>query len=383
MAGASGAAPGPSSRAARKGASDPASRPRPRGAVAAIDPYIPGAVPPAVERALRLASNENPFGPSPLAVAAARAALEDVNRYPESGAPTLRAKLAARHAVAPDQVLVGSGSDEVLYLLAGTYLEPGRRAVMAAPPYGIHRVSARYMGAAVDLVPLRDGVHDLEEMAEATRRTGAPGVLFVANPHNPTGTVVDREALEALVDGVPQDWLVIVDEAYHEFVEPHLRSTALDLLGRHPGLVVTRTFSKAFGLAGMRVGYAVGHAEALEPVGRIRPPFNVSTASLAAAAAALDDEAHLAWTVVGTTKARIALTAALDRLGLRYLPSQANFVLVEDRDGWPAALAADMVAVRPGANLGVPGWVRISLPRPEDVDRVVEVIEFALAVARQ
>ena len=347
----------------------------PRAAVAAIDPYVPGAVPPPVAGALKLASSENPFGPSPLAVAAARASLDNVNRYPEAGAPTLSAKLAARHGVAPDQVLVGSGSDEVLYLLAGVYLEPGRHAVMASPPYGIHRISARYMGATITLVPLEEGVHCLPAMATAASGAGAPGVLYVANPHNPTGTVVSGHALGALVDGVPHDWLIVVDEAYHEFVSPRVRSSAVDLLGRHPGLVVTRTFSKAYGLAGMRVGYAVADAAVLEPVSRIRPPFNVSTPTLAAAVAALDDDAHLEQTVRGTVEARELLVTACRRMGLRCLPSEANFVLVEDRGGWPAALAADAISVRPGANLGVPGWTRISLPRPEDLPRVVAILE--------
>ena len=202
--------------------------------------------------------------------------------------------------------------------------------------------------------------------------------MYVANPHNPTGTLVSGEALAALVDEVPASWLIVVDEAYHEFVEPGVRSTALDLLGRHPGLVVTRTFSKAYGLAGMRVGYAIASAAVLEPVGRIRPPFNVSTPTLAAAVAALDDNAYLAMTVRETLRSRDMLVAALDRLGLRYLPSQANFVLVEDRDGWPAALLADAISVRPGANLGVPGWARISLPRPEDMPRIVAILERAV-----
>lgn len=359
----------------------PGPGPSPRAAVAAIDPYVPGAVPPAVERALKLASNENPFGPSPLAVEAARAVLDGVNRYPEAGAPTLRARLAAHHGVDPDQLLVGAGSDETLYLLANTYLEPGRHAVMAEPAYGIHRISARAAGATITGVPTIDGVHDLPAMARAAQSAAAPGILYVANPHNPTGTVVGAAALEALVDTVPADWLVVVDEAYFDFVAADAKHTAIDLLGRHPGLVATRTFSKAYGLAGMRVGYAVASPDVLEPVGRIRPPFNVSAPTLAAAAAALDDAAYLAATVRDTLASRSALCAGLDRLGLRHLPSQANFVLVEDRDGWPAALAADAISVRPGANLGVPGWARISLPRPTEVGRVVDVIAWALTVA--
>lgn len=355
-----------------------ASRPSPRAAVAAIAPYVPGAVPPAVERALKLASNENPFGPSPLAVEAARLAVAGVNRYPEAGAGTLRAKLAKLHGVDADQILVGAGSDETLYLLANTYLEPGRHAVMADPAYGIHRISARAAGATITQIPAIDGVHDLPAMGGAARAAGAPGVLYVANPHNPTGTIVTSAALEALLAAVPPDWLVVIDEAYVHFVDPGLQFTALSLLGRHPGLIVTRTFSKAYGLAGMRVGYAIGGAEVLEPVGRIRPPFNVTAPALAAAEAALDDEAYLARTVADVLAARASLGAALDRLGLRHLPSQANFLLVEDRDGWPAALAADAISVRPGANLGVPGYARITLPRAEDVDRVVDGIAGAL-----
>ena len=357
--------------------------PIPRPAVAAIDAYVPGRAPAAIPGALKLASNENPFGPSGVAIEAARASLHDVNRYPEAGAGTLRAKLAARHGVTPEQVLVGSGSDEVLYLLAGTYLEPGRHAVMAAPPYGIHRISARYMGAEITLVPLVDGAHDLPAMASAAvaasaSASAASGIVYVANPHNPTGTAVTAAALAALVDGGPAHWLIVVDEAYHEFMDASTRCTALDLLGRHPGLVVTRTFSKAYGLAGMRVGYAIASAELLEPVSRIRPPFNVSTPSLAAAAAALDDAAYLAQTVRDTLASRALLEAACDRLGLRRMPSQANFVLIEDRNGWPDAMAADAISVRPGANLGVPGWARISLPRPADVPRVVAILERAV-----
>ncbi len=364
--------------------SRPANRPAPRAAVASIDPYVPGRVPTAIPGALKLASNENPFGPSALAIEAARASLHDVNRYPEAGAGTLRAKLAARHGVTSEQVLVGSGSDEVLYLLAGTYLEPGRHAVMAAPPYGIHRISALYMGAEITLVPLVDGAHDLPAMASAAQAsaaaaaTPASGIVYVANPHNPTGTAVSATALASLVDQVPADWLIVVDEAYHEFMDATTRCTALDLLGRHPGLVVTRTFSKAYGLAGMRVGYAVASAEVLEPVSRIRPPFNVSTPSLAAAAAALDDAVYLAQTVRDTLASRALLEAACDRLGLRRMPSQANFVLIEVRGGWPSALEADAISVRPGANLGMPGWARISLPRPADVPRVVAILERAV-----
>ncbi len=344
-----------------------------RAALDAIEPYVPGAAPAGPsDRALKLASNENPFGPSPKAVAAALAVMAGVDRYPEPGAPTLRARLAERHGVGPDQVLVGTGSDEVIHLLATTYLEPGRRAVMALPPYGIHRIASQAAGAELVLVPLRDHVHDLPAMAAAAAPQGS---VFVANPHNPTGTAVAPAELRAFVADLPPDCLVLIDEAYVEYVEPAMRATAIDLLGVHPGLVVTRTFSKVYGLAGLRIGYAIGSAAVLEPVGRIRPPFNVSTPALAAAAAALEDSEHVAATVRETAVAKAIVVDACQRLGLDHVPSQANFVLVEDRDGWPSALAADAITVRPGASLGVPGWARVSLGRPDEMRRVVAILE--------
>ena len=353
-----------------------APRIRHRAALDAIDPYVPGLAPVGPpDRALKLASNENPFGPSPLAVAAARAAVEGVDRYPEPGAGALRARLADRHGVSPGQILVGAGSDEIFHLLTRAYCEPGRRAVMARPPYGIHRIAAQSTGAEVVLVPLRNHVHDLAAMAAAA----APlATVFVANPHNPTGTTVRPEELRDFVERLPADCLVVIDEAYHEYVEPAHRAAAIDLLALHPGLVVTRTFSKIYGLAGLRVGYAIASAEILEPVERIRPPFNVSSPALAAAAAALDDVDHVAATLRGTEISLAALVAACERLGLAHVPSQANFVLVEDRDGWPAALAADGITVRPGANLGMPGWARVSLARPDEMHRVIEIMERAV-----
>lgn len=349
---------------------------RPRAALAAISSYVPGATPAGnAEDALKLASNENPFGPSPRAIEAAQAALGDAARYPEPGARGLRVRLAERHAVDPDQILVGAGSDDVITLLARAYLEPGRGVVMAQPPYGIHRIAAQSTGAEITFVPLRDHTHDLREMAAAS----APqGCVFVANPHNPTGTAVRPADLRDFVRRVPTDCMVVIDEAYHEFMARAFRATAIDLLDRHPGLVITRTFSKAYGLAGLRVGYAIASAAILEPVERIRPPFNVSSVSLEAAAAALDDMAHVEITVRETALSMRILVEGCERLGLAYVPSQANFLLVEDRDGWPAALLAEDISVRPGANLGVPGWARVSMGRTDDMRRVAGVIERAI-----
>ncbi len=349
---------------------------RPRGAIDAIAAYVPGRAAPPVPGALKLASNENPLGPSPKALAAIAAALPEINRYPDGTAGALKSAIGDRFGLGSDHVLVGNGSDDVIYLLATVYLEPGRGVVLADPPYSIHRIAAQVAGAEIVRVPLVDGVHDLPAMAAAARGSGW---VAVTNPHNPTGTAVDPDALRDLVRRVPADCLVLVDEAYHDFMDDAVRVSAASLLPDHPNLVVLRTFSKAYGLAGLRVGYALAGPGLLEPVERIRPPFNVGVVAQAGALAALGDEEHLRRTVASNAEARALFVDACGRLGIDALASQTNFVLVRDRDGWPDALAAAGITVRPGANLGVPGWHRVTLGTPEQMRRVVWLIEAALA----
>ena len=348
---------------------------RPRSAIDAIAAYVPGRAAPPVPGALKLASNENPLGPSPKALAAIAAALPELHRYPDSSGGALKDAIAARHGLAAGHVLVGNGSDDVIYLLATVYLEPGRSVVLADPPYSIHRIAAQVAGAEIVRVPLVDGVHDLPAMAAAAR---PDGWVAVTNPHNPTGTAVDPGALRELVAAVPGDCLVLVDEAYHDFMDAPVQFSAASLLHDHRNVVVLRTFSKAFGLAGLRVGYALGDPSLLEPVERIRPPFNVGVAAQAGALAALGDKDHLARTVASNAEARALFLDACVRAGLEALSSQANFVLVRDRDGWPDALAAAGITVRPGGNLGAPGWHRVTLGTPEQMRRVVALMEAAV-----
>jgi histidinol-phosphate aminotransferase len=213
---------------------------RPRAAVAAITPYVPGRPAPAIPGALKLASNENPLGPSPRAVAAISAAASAVGRYPDRDAVALRDAVAAQHGLRREHVLVGNGSDDLIHLLAASYLEPGRTVVLADPPYSIQRIAAESAGATVVRVPLRDATHDLAAMTAAAV---PDGWVAVTNPHNPTGTAVAPGDLAGFVDGLPRDVLVLVDEAYHHFADAAHRCSAIDLLPRHPGLVVLRTFS--------------------------------------------------------------------------------------------------------------------------------------------
>ena len=349
------------------------SGPRPVPQLDAIARYVMGRPPRAEEtRGAKLSSNENPFGPSPLGIAAAVAALPGVNRYPDDPS-ALRARIAAHHGVGPASVVTGAGSDEIIHLVCAVYLEPGRRMVVADPPYGIHRIAGQLSGAELVRVPLVDWVHDLAGMAAAAR----PGdVVAVTNPHNPTGTAVRPDELRALLGAVPRDCVVLVDEAYHEYMDDDVRVSAIGMLDLHPGLVVSRTFSKAYGLAGLRAGYAIGRPETLEPLDRVRAPANVNAIALAAATASLDDRDHVDRTVALTREGRRRLEEACVRLGLERVPSQANFVLVRDRDGWPEALGRDGIAVRPGANLLVPGWHRVTIGTPAEMDRVIGILDL-------
>jgi histidinol-phosphate aminotransferase len=354
---------------------------QPRVELAAIRAYVPGKPAPDVPGALKLASNENPLGPSPRALEAIASALPGLHRYPDRESAALKAALSERYGLAPDHFLVGSGSDDVIYLLASAYLERGRLVVLANPPYSIQRIAAQLCGATLGLIPMRDHVHDLDAMAKVAR---PGGWVAVTNPHNPTGTAVEPDALRRFVDSVPEDCLILLDEAYHDFVEDGLRFTGASLVPQHPNLVVLRTFSKAHGLAGLRVGYAIANPALLEPVERVRPPFNVGVLGQAAARAALADREHLERTVSSNATARRLFLEACARLGLEAIPSQTNFVLVANRDarglgGWPEALASAGISVRPGENLGMRGWHRVTLGTPQDMKRVVGIIEGALA----
>lgn len=375
-------------------------RARPRATVAGMAPYVPGRAAEEVRRrygldvVVKLASNENPFGASPQAVAAAAETLSGVNRYPDGAATALRDRLAALFALDRANVVVGNGSDEVISLLALAYLEPGDEAVLADPPYSIHRNATLIAGGIPVGVPLRarHDDHDLPAMAAAV--TDRTRLLFVANPHNPTGTVVSAAALRDLLEAIPARVLVVVDEAYHDYVDDGLRWTARDLLDAYPNVATLRTFSKAHGLAGLRAGYALVHPEVGATLDRIRPPFGLNLAAQAAALAALDDPAHVAHVVAANRDGRARLLDIARRHGLDAIESQANFALMRagsvatgagagaGASGDSAALAEALlrrgVIVRPGENLGAPGWIRVSVGAPDDLDRFERALDDVL-----
>lgn len=327
--------------------------------VARLRRYRPGRA--AASAAGKLSSNEAPLGPAPAVRAAVSAAGAGVHRYASSEG--LRQALAADVGCAPDQVVLTSGSDELCYLLATLFVAPGARVVLSRPCYQIDELVTRVHDGVPEFVDLRDGHHDLEALARAAQ--GA-AVLWLPTPHNPTGTAVAPAALARLLADVPETCVVVVDEAYRSYVDPGLRPDVGALLGAHPNLVVQRTFSKAYALAGLRIGYGLAAPRLIAALDAIRPPFNINSVAVAAATAALDAPAWRDFGVRLVRRERARLQEHLRLLGFAHHDSQANFVTaaIPDTARLHERLAAVGLVVRDGADLGIAGWVRISIGAP-------------------
>jgi len=345
-----------------------------------LSPYEPGKPMEELERELgitgsiKLASNENPLGPSPKAVAAIRAAAAGLHRYPDGASFALRERLAERLDVAEDQLVFGAGADEVLELLAKTFLRPGTEVVYAWPSFAMYPIVVKGMGATGIGVPLRpDWVHDLPALADAvTERTR---LMFVCNPNNPTGTSVGAEEFDRFVSGLPDHVVLAVDEAYCEFARRPDFPDALAWARRRPGTIVLRTFSKIYGLAGVRIGYGVADSETASYLQRARHPFNVNRLAEVAALAALDDADHAAATRRNNSEGVEYLTAELRALGVEVWPTDANFLLARAGSGTQQALLREGVIVRPLSGFGMPEHIRISVGLPEENERLVKTLQ--------
>ena len=327
----------------------------PRPWIGALDPYVPGH--PAASEDGSLASNESALGASPAVRAAIIKAAGRVHRYPDPLADELRAALAAELGVDADSIMVGNGSDELIYLLVIAFAAMGGRTICADPPYQMHYLVPRALGCQVTRIPLRGWAHDLQAMASAEAE-----LAFICNPHNPTGTAVPRSHI-ARFAARSRAGLVVVDEAYIDFTDDPPATTALDLLPLG-NVVVTRTFSKLHGLAGLRIGYLAGPRDIVATLRKVRPPFSVNTIAQSAALVALADRDYRARVREQTLAARDATAAMFEDAGYPTVPSQANFILVRTPDPGKlaGALAMHGVSVRPGQGLGVPGAVRVSIP---------------------
>ncbi len=350
-----------------------ATTPRFRSVLDRFVAYRPGkAVKSPDGRSYKLSSNESPFGPLPSVVAAITEAAGRVNRYPDNGCVAMVEAIAARHGVSPDHIATGCGSVAVTQMLLEAVGEPGAEVIYAWRSFEAYPLLADLAGTTSVRVPLAGERHDLAAMAEAI--TENTRLIFVCNPNNPTGTVVRRRELETFLDRVPADCLVVLDEAYREYIRDDDVPDGLTLLGDRPNLAVLRTFSKAYGLAGLRAGFMVAHPVVAEAVRKTYLPFSVNAVSQAAVIASLRAEDELFERVDGTVKERDRVRAALDGQGWTVPPSEANFVwlrLGEDTMDFSAACNAAGVSVRPFAGEGA----RISIGSAEENDALLAVTE--------
>lgn len=331
---------------------------------------------------IKLASNENPFGCSPKAKEAIAAQLDTLAIYPDGASLQLRWELAEFLGVKPEQLIFGNGSDEVVQMIARAYLEEGTNTVMATPTFSQYRANAIIEGAELIEVPLKNGVHDLEAMAAAIN--GQTRVVWVCNPNNPSGTIVTRDELEAFLQKVPKDVLVVLDEAYYEYVVDPAYPQTVPMLKQYPNLIVLRTFSKIYGLAALRIGYGIASEEIIGHLDHVREPFNTSTLAQAAARAALKDQAFVEECRKRNREGLKQLTDRFDEWGLSYFPSQTNFVLVDlqqDSDEVFRRLLEQGIIVRSGRALGFPGYQRITVGSAEQNEKVLQALGSIVAGA--
>jgi len=352
-----------------------------------IAPYVPGK--PIEELAreyglaeasiVKLASNENPRGPSPKAREAVTAACAGITRYPDGNGFALKSALAARFGVGMEQIVLGNGSNDVLELVTQAFLRPGDEAVYAQHAFAVYPLATQARGATGIEAKARDFGHDLDAMAQSV--SSRTRIVFVANPNNPTGTWLTAHAVKTFVAAVPRDCLVVLDEAYDEYLDPEQRSSSVAWIRDHPNLIVSRTFSKAYGLAGLRVGFGLMDAAIAGMLNRVRQPFNVSSVAQAAALAALADTEYVAESARLNRNGLAQLAAALDAMGVGYVPSHGNFLLVHVGDGARVYehLLRQGVIVRPVANYGLPEHIRVTVGLPEENRRFLAALGSALA----
>lgn len=353
--------------------------------VRGLHPYQPGKPISEIEReygvraAIKLASNENPLGPSAHASEAAAEALGELSRYPDGNGFALKQALSKRLQVGAEQITLGNGSNDVLDLVARTFASGRQEVIYSEYAFAVYPIVTQAAGATAVVTGVRDWGHDLAAMREAvSKRTS---LVFIANPNNPTGTWLDAGTLEDFLRSLREDVIVVVDEAYFEYVEHAEYADCIPWIERYPNLIVTRTFSKAYGLAALRVGYAVSHPDIAELLNRVRQPFNVNSVALAAARAALLDEEHLARSVQVNRHGMKQLVAGFERMGLDYIPSAGNFVAV-DVGASAAAVYEDLlrhgVIVRPVASYAMPKHLRVTVGLERENRRFLTALEKIL-----
>ena len=350
-----------------------------------LSPYQPGKPIEELERELgivdiiKLASNENPLGPSRVVIESITGQLAELARYPDGSAYQLKNKLQAKLGIDPAMVTLGNGSNDVLELVARVFLGPGLESIVSEHSFVVYPLVTKSLGAELIVIPAIDFGQDLNATRAAI--SDRTRVIFIANPNNPTGTWVDKRSLLSFLDAVPEEVLVVLDEAYAEYVAEPDYPNGLELVDDYSNLIVTRTFSKAYGLAGLRMGYSVSHPDIADLMNRVRQPFNVNAMSLAAALVALDDEAYLKESVRVNNEGMKMLTNACDQLGLGYIPSVGNFLTIDfGCDAMPIydGLLQEGIIVRPIGVYGLPNHLRVTVGLPLENKRFIDSLKKLL-----
>lgn len=356
-----------------------------RPCLESINPYVPGKPIEEVERELgltdvvKMASNENPLGPSPLAVEAIKEYLHKINLYPDGNCYYLKSALAEHYNLAEKNIVIGNGADELITLVGAAYLNPGDEIIMAKPSFSEYDFSARLMDAVPVYIPCKEFRHDLKAMAAAVNEKTR--IIYVCNPNNPTGTIVTHKELEEFLTELPPEILVVLDEAYYEYVGDPSYPHSLDFLRRGFNVLILRTFSKIYGLAGLRVGYGLADEQVISDLNTVREPFNVNSVAQVAARAALKDKEHMEAVLRINTSGKEYLMREFTRLGLYYLPTEANFIFVkvgvDSRELFQKLLHKGVI-VRTGDIFGYPQFIRVSIATEKANQRFIKALEECL-----
>ena len=354
-----------------------------------IKPYIPGKPIDELERELgisglpagqagliKLASNENPLGPSPSAIRALRQGLRDLNRYPDGSCFHLKRTLSEKLGLSPDEILFGNGSNELIELAVRTFLNAGDEAIMAHPSFVVYSTIVQAMRGESIVVPLKDWRHDLDSMASGiTKKTK---IIFIANPNNPTGTINTKSEMDSFMDKVPDNVLVVVDEAYCEYVTSAVYADSMKYFRQGRDILILRTFSKIYGLAGLRIGYGIAKPSLIAEMNKIRQPFNVNTLAQRAALAALNDERHLARTKRINKRGKKYLYKEFKAMNINYVPTEANFIYIILKNETAPQLYNDLLKQGVIVRLMGPRELRVTIGLPEENKKLIETMKTVI-----
>lgn len=350
--------------------------------VQGLQPYQPGKAIETVERehgiknAIKLASNENPLGPSPLVLEAVQAGLQDLTRYPDGNGCRLKNALAQKHGIDTNTITLGNGSNDILELIARTFVTTAHSVIFSEYAFAVYPLVTQAIGATAIVTPAKNWGHDLTAMQASIRDDTR--LIFIANPNNPTGTWIDKASLKAFLETVPEDMIVVLDEAYFEYAcdNPNYPNS-LDWFADYPNLVIVRTFSKAYGLAGLRVGYSISHPEIANLLNRVRQPFNVNSLALIAATTALTDSQYIEKSIAFNRTEMQQMTESFDKMGVSYIPSLGNFLAVHVGDGSKVFddLLHQGVITRPISGYGMPQHLRVTIGLESENRKFIQALQ--------